>query len=186
MNWRFWERNKEVPSKPVDAAVTPLPEYLNADIPEAPTPSMFQAEPVDVAGPETGPESRKDDRMDPDIKARWVAALRSGEYKQGRHRLKRRREHQKSEYCCLGVLCEIAVQDGVIKPPEKIEDEGFPGSAYKYEGDKFSLGPRVQEWAGIESNPAVKDPNGHWSSLADMNDDGASFEEIADVIERQL
>ncbi len=177
MNWRFWERKKPEPVEPEPA---PQPEPA-----PAPTPGMFQAEPVNAPAPE--PEPGNDDgRMDPHIKARWVAALRSGNYIQGEGRLKQRRDHEKSKYCCLGVLCEIAVQDGVIKPPEKIEDEGFPGSAYKYEGDKFSLGPRVQEWAGIESNPAVKDPNGHWSSLADMNDDGASFEEIADVIERQL
>lgn len=187
MNWRFWERNKEVPSKPVDAAVTPLPEYLNADIPEAPTPSMFQAEPVDVAGPETGPESRKDDRMDPEAKKRWVAALRSGKYKQGIGRLRVRQEHHKSGYCCLGVLCEIAVQDGVIRPPERVRDGGpTDGYKYEYDGDAYALGPKVQDWAMLDANPIVKDEKGRTTTLADLNDEGMPFEKIADLIEDQL
>lgn len=42
--------------------------------------------------------------MDADLKARWVAALRSGEYKQGRGQL----QDTKNRYCCLGVLCRVA------------------------------------------------------------------------------
>lgn len=41
--------------------------------------------------------------MDKELKDKWVAALRSGEYKQGRSYLKRG-----DLYCCLGVLCEVA------------------------------------------------------------------------------
>lgn len=41
--------------------------------------------------------------MDKELKTKWVAALRSGEYKQGRNRLK-----WAGRYCCLGVLCEVA------------------------------------------------------------------------------
>lgn len=41
--------------------------------------------------------------MDKELKAKWVEALRSGKYKQGRSRLKHAGRH-----CCLGVLCEVA------------------------------------------------------------------------------
>lgn len=41
--------------------------------------------------------------MNAELKAKWIAALRSGEYKQGRGKLKRN-----DLYCCLGVLCEVA------------------------------------------------------------------------------
>lgn len=40
--------------------------------------------------------------MTPELKAKWIAALRSGEYPQGRKRLK-----SSDGYCCLGVLCAI-------------------------------------------------------------------------------
>lgn len=40
--------------------------------------------------------------MDQELKAKWTAALRSGEYKQGAGRLRR-----DTGYCCLGVLGEI-------------------------------------------------------------------------------
>lgn len=44
-------------------------------------------------------------RLDPDFKAKWIAALTSGEYRQGR-------EHLYSPtsgcFCCLGVGCAIS------------------------------------------------------------------------------
>lgn len=42
--------------------------------------------------------------MKKEIADLWVAALRSGKYKQGRTTLKNR----DSEFCCLGVLCDIS------------------------------------------------------------------------------
>ena len=47
--------------------------------------------------------------MKPEIKKQWVQALRSGEYKQGRGQLK-----QGATFCCLGVLCDLAVQSGEL------------------------------------------------------------------------
>jgi len=44
--------------------------------------------------------------MKASIKARWVKALRSGEYKQGRGSLK-----SATGYCCLGVLASIVDPD---------------------------------------------------------------------------
>jgi len=35
---------------------------------------------------------------------KWVAALRSGEYEQGKHRLKKEKLSGGYKYCCLGVL----------------------------------------------------------------------------------
>ena len=43
--------------------------------------------------------------MDPELKAKWIAALRSGEYKQGKNRL---HSNEDNSFCCLGVLCEVA------------------------------------------------------------------------------
>lgn len=55
-------------------------------------------------------------KMNPELKAKWVAALRSGDYKQTKGALKkiiytynRGSFVEKEEYafCCLGVLCDI-------------------------------------------------------------------------------
>ena len=46
--------------------------------------------------------------MTPELKAQWIAALRSGEYTQGRGALKT----GDGGYCCLGVLCIV------LKRPE--------------------------------------------------------------------
>ena len=43
--------------------------------------------------------------MNPEIKARWLRDLRSGEFKQGLNML---RNEIDNEYCCLGVLCKSA------------------------------------------------------------------------------
>lgn len=45
--------------------------------------------------------------LDHDIKKRWVAALRSGKYKQGTGQLCHINISGENFYCCLGVLNEI-------------------------------------------------------------------------------
>jgi hypothetical protein len=40
----------------------------------------------------------------PEFKAKWIAALESGEYEQGRNSLKT----SDGRYCCLGVACVVA------------------------------------------------------------------------------
>ena len=59
--------------------------------------------------------------MDPELKKKWIEALRSGKYKQGKNRLHRAEDNS---YCCLGVLCEVA---GF----EKRESTDERGNAYK-------------------------------------------------------
>ena len=41
--------------------------------------------------------------MTPELKAKWLAALRSGEYVQGTGHFEKDRK-----FCCLGVLCKVA------------------------------------------------------------------------------
>ena len=41
--------------------------------------------------------------MNKEFKAKWVKALRSGRYKQGKNALR----NIDNEYCCLGVLCSL-------------------------------------------------------------------------------
>jgi hypothetical protein len=46
--------------------------------------------------------------MDTELKAKWVEALRSGDYKQTSHVL---HDEQENAYCCLGVLCIVAKKE---------------------------------------------------------------------------
>jgi hypothetical protein len=93
-----------------------------------------------------------------EIKAKWVAALRSGEYKQIKGNLK-----TSSGYCCLGVLCEI---DDIEFVESNVSGDGPNASVYTYLN--MFVGPK-------NSDTCIK-----------MNDNGKSFNEIADWIEANL
>jgi len=43
-----------------------------------------------------------------EVKKLWIEALRSGKYEQGRGAL-----NKDGKFCCLGVLCDLAVKAGV-------------------------------------------------------------------------
>lgn len=119
--------------------------------------------------------------MNQDVKAQWLTALRSGQYHQGRGYL-----NHAGKYCCLGVLCELAVRAGVIRKM-KTDDEST--IAYGHEENE-GLPPReVAEWSGLSQfscNPMVTEANGERSCVSTLNDRGRTFAEIADLIEEQL
>jgi hypothetical protein len=114
-------------------------------------------------------------KMDPRIRARWVAALRSGEYPQAFNHLR-----TDDGFCCYGVLCELAVQDGVIPPPER-----DPLSAtYSYAGAGSLLPPPVKAWAKVNfKQMALAKANDGWTSSDGANHPSVSFAQIADLIE---
>lgn len=91
--------------------------------------------------------------MREDIKARWVAALRSGNYRQGKEKLARQMTRtMPMTHCCLGVLCELAVEDGIIEAMS--HPYGTSGQVRYFGGpDRWkatALPPAVAEWAGFE------------------------------------
>lgn len=123
--------------------------------------------------------------MDQEVKAKWVAALRSGDYIQGQGFLKTTDEHG-AKHCCLGVLCDLAVLEGVTTAHE-VEGDAHRTTIYARGYDCFP--PReVWEWAGLgNDNPEVDIPGQEEKrSLVDLNDSGKSFSEIADRIEGSL
>jgi hypothetical protein len=114
--------------------------------------------------------------MNPHIKSKWVAALRSGQYKQGSGRLR----DKKNRFCCLGVLCNLHAQAF----PEFAAGELNP---LRYAGYEGCIPPIVMKWADIEDN------RGGWvvidgsrRALTGHMDAGRTFAEIADAIEAQL
>lgn len=115
--------------------------------------------------------------MNPEIKAKWVAALRSGEYKQGMYVLRRG-----DAFCCLGVLCDLRAKSGMGKWRTErgrlVYDDGSETSI-------STLNAVVLSWAELEQEePCVRLADK--DTLACRNDAGATFAEIADIIEREL
>lgn len=111
--------------------------------------------------------------MNKDVKQKWVDALRSGKYEQGRFLLK----NNDGQYCCLGVLCDLAVQEGVAR--ETAESDEF-----YYDGDALTPPPSVKEWAGSNLEYLDIGGEGEFEFYAELNDyDDLTFDQIADLIE---
>ena len=111
--------------------------------------------------------------MDPDIKKKWVAALRSGEYRQGTGKL----QTLGGTNCCLGVLLRVQGQDVI--------------ELYRDEDGTFSF--LNVEVSHVPLDFAAGLTLAQQGRLAKMNDGDRledvpphSFEQIADYIEKNL
>ena len=116
--------------------------------------------------------------MDTKIKADWIAALRSGDYIKGRGQL---RETDLStgatSFCCLGVLCNLhAIAHPKIAAAQSVNDAYMQRSDY--------LPTSVEIWADLSGTDGAYRTS--TDSLANDNDAGKSFEQIAGIIEREF
>lgn len=91
---------------------------------------------------------------------KWINALRSGKYKQTKDTLR-----DANGFCCLGVLDEIF--------PEKCLSGGGNWFLNNYE----------QIGLGSYRGSLYNDDGSSCVSLSQLNDDGYTFDEIADVIQ---
>lgn len=107
--------------------------------------------------------TQKYQKIDPEFKAEWVAALRSCRYAQGKGYLRT----AENTFCCLGVACDL------IDPNIWTE---FNLHAYQH-GNGFVYMP--SDSYGIDFEAAV-----HLSELNDKH--GYTFHQIADWIEANL
>lgn len=108
------------------------------------------------------------------LKQKWVAALRSGGFKQGRFAL-----HSISDntFCCLGVLCVVA--GATQKPPRTgincanyfWKDESLMSDGYLPDDLREEVGLTIDEqrWLGSKNDVDTYD-----------------FQGIADLIEQRL
>lgn len=105
----------------------------------------------------------------------WTEALRSGRYRQTRHRLKARN----GAMCCLGVLCELAGEEWewhrVVYTNSECSDSTASSTAMRFVGLRYSDGFFDKGEEGCVRA----------LSLAQLNDEGKSFAEIAAVIESE-
>jgi hypothetical protein len=147
------------------------------------------------------------------VAEKWVNALRSKKYKQGRNALKMKNNKTGTvRHCCLGVLCELYQQDrraNHAKPLatktalSKYVDVELPKNRTIYmfgesPADKdpacpLQLPKAVARWAGMgrecysgELSEIVYFDGEPLRDLAGLNDAGCSFEEIANIIEDRV
>jgi hypothetical protein len=108
------------------------------------------------------------------IAEQWIAALCSGEYKQTTGFLR-----NKNRFCCLGVLCNLHAQ----AHPEIAKKELSKNVYLNY---STILPVEVQKWAGLNSRNGSLCRSGSLKfagkSLTKFNDEGVSFDQIAQVI----
>lgn len=129
--------------------------------------------------------------MNKQVKDIWVKALRSSDYTQGRLFLHlAETKHTPESFCCLGVLCDLSLKNSSLPIIRTVnEEEGI----VRYDRSSEGLPLSVMSWAELKfSNPdvTVVDDSKEWhqksktTSLAELNDGGASFSKIADIIEK--
>ena len=126
------------------------------------------------------------------IAEKWISALRSKKYKQGKAYLCQayidKKKKAQFTHCCLGVLCDLYNQEHTGK--NKLKVNVLADTVYDVVtfNDKAETLPRkVMTWAGIKSD--IGEIKNGWTkknydSLTEMNDCGESFKTISNVIEK--
>ena len=131
--------------------------------------------------------------MNQEFKKEWVAALRSGEFIQGKNAL-----CADGKYCCLGVACELLHRKGLT--PKRVSKTSENITYYGTLESSALLPEDVQQSMKImEKSPLVFIPEdqksidsmptyylGKHINVAALNDNGVSFKDIADLIESSL
>lgn len=127
--------------------------------------------------------------MNAEIKSQWVDALRSGKYTQGENAL-RETVNGKTAHCCLGVLCELALESGLtVRIEEDVVDLVTSQDRFtSFDGDAAYLPESVQRWSDISTSNGqfFKEDESRAVTLSALNDTGYSFTEIADLIEKHF
>ena len=132
--------------------------------------------------------------MNADVAKKWVEALRSGNYLQGKGRLCSVTEDDDKYFCCLGVLCDLYEREhsdmfGIVQTIEDMNDFDYDYDIkheVSYDYSTLTLPQSVMEWSGIKHGDGTftSDIEGE-TSLALLNDElELTFDEIANIIER--
>lgn len=121
--------------------------------------------------------------MNQQIKQKWVSALRSGRYKQGKTYL-----NADNCFCVMGVLCDIAVKAGVGKWKKQANVKAFQDGDFLY---RATFPDRVRYWAGFSADEIDSDffhiyIKSAKTTISSLNDEGMSFNDLADLIEKEL
>lgn len=112
-------------------------------------------------------------KLKPAIKKRWLKALRSGEYAQTTGLLR-----DASGYCCLGVLCDVVKNDKAVK----LEWKELVAGNFVFDYCDTHLPGVVEDYVVVARGP----DDDAFGPLINRNDDGQTFKQIANIIERHM
>lgn len=126
-------------------------------------------------------------QMNPEALIPWLEALLSGEYPQADSRLHlaSSTDSKKEGFCCLGVLCKVAIDTGSLELDVKrtryldANEDAPLDVQISYDGMVAYLPSKVAQWAIL-----AYDPKFDWRGLAGMNDNAMSFEDMAKLVWR--
>lgn len=107
----------------------------------------------------------------------WIAALRSGKFKQAKQGLELRKGKEIVGHCCLGVACKINdIPLDHYSSMSAVEDQAI------YESEDLKIATKLFV---SEKISYILDLQGIEDDLVDMNDtEGQTFAEIADYLEQ--
>lgn len=120
--------------------------------------------------------------MTPELKSKWLSALRSGKYKQGKKTL-----NCGGKMCCLGVLCDVAGFDWHDIPGEEDHQMCDAGTDFIEEKkilNELGLSPEVHEACFSMNDGTFKLGAKQKFDLKELR--SYSFLEIADWLETHL
>ena len=131
----------------------------------------------------------------------WIEALRSGRYQQGDETLRA----SKDSFCCLGVACDLFNPLGWDYKPDEgyVFLDGFlcempPVVARHFGLQPYEVDPIISREVILDYTESLNDSYRSMvlrsciedyidgTNLSTLNDTGATFQEIADLIERQF
>ncbi len=123
-------------------------------------------------------KEKKEFRLPKEFGKKWLEALRSGEYKQGKQELLTIRKNEKT-YCCLGVACKIVGHGKILEKTYGSTYLGLPSHLKNLYTKKCSFTKLPKELKN-------KDGEGLAIKVANMNDDGKKFKTIANWVEKNV
>ena len=128
--------------------------------------------------------------MKPEIKQKWIDALATATYKQGKEVLRNKND----EFCCLGVLCDIYSKETGVG--WELSDD--VSETMEIEGCISYLPIKVMNWAGLESNAPIVEIEGMGDVIQFVGNEDMipltwvndrlnyTFSQIAELIREQL
>ena len=122
--------------------------------------------------------------MDAEIKKKWLAALRSGEYRQTKGYLRRTDiDNVYPRFCCLGVLTDLFIKEHPNNSKWRNQKSVSCPILNGKSCGGIQLPLPVQRWASLNTySPRAKNKK----YLSTMNDGGMNFDQIADAIEESF
>lgn len=142
------------------------------------------------------------------VLTKWLKALRSGKYKQGRGALCQISKKGTKSFCCLGVLCDLYNKEQKRNKKkgldiQKLDRDGWmvgnlssnPAFVLSYNDCDGTLPNQVVKWAGFrEENYDGEFNDATLPELITLNDGSSgkvgngtrarSFKQIADIVEK--